>query len=164
MPALMLALVLGGCRAPGTTSTSSAAAVAEANAGDAGEAPAHFLTYEGMVAEYRATLATLSWPPGTKPDPNPLSTDMASNYEVGYGEGDAVDRWMCAWGDVYLKNRTKEPAVAKDALDHWATVTELPAWDGAYSDPHTREVILDAISKARLGDPSVLRSLQVANC
>jgi hypothetical protein len=164
LSALLLALVLGACRASGSTSARPAEAGPVANAGDAGEVPTHFLTYDEMVAEYRATLPTLSWPPDMTPNPDPMETDRSSNYEAGYGEGDAVYRWQCAWGDVYLQNRTKHPAVAKDALDHWASVTKLPAWNRSLSDPHTREVILDAISKARLGDPSVFQSIQVASC
>jgi hypothetical protein len=93
-----------------------------------------------------------------------MSTDRATSYEVGAGEGDAVARWQCAWGADYLSSTGARPAEAAAALDQWASITKLPAWDRAFSDPNTRRLLLDAIARARRGDPSLVRSLQAANC
>jgi hypothetical protein len=156
---LVLALVLGGCSA---LVTGLGAAGPASSVGGGGST--RVVSYDGFVAEYRASLSTLSWPAGVTPDPNPMNSDKSSAYEVGSGEGGAVARWMCAWGDVYLKNRTSNLTVARAALDEWASITRLPAWNRAYSDPNTQRLLLDAISKARLGDASVIQSLQTANC
>jgi hypothetical protein len=159
--AFVLALALGGCGASGGSGANPSGAGQSSSVAD-GQTKVE--SYYGMVKEYRATVSTLSWPAGITPDPNPLSTDKATDYEVGSGEGDATFRWMCAWSGEYLKNRSSNPNEAKAALDQWASITTLPAWNTSYSDPSMRQMLLDSISKARLGDPSVIQSFHTANC
>jgi hypothetical protein len=162
--AIAVAVALGGCGASFPIPARPAAVPLAAGRSGPSIAPTQMMTYDEMVAEYRATVPTLSWPAGVAPDPHPVTTDRSSSYEVGFGEMEAVDRWQCAWGGEYLANLATDHAAAAAALDQWASVTSLPAWDRAFSDPNTRRLLLDAIAKARRGDPSVIRSLQVANC
>jgi hypothetical protein len=127
-------------------------------------ATTNFLSYSGYVAEYRKSLKSLTWPGNVLPTAKPMNTDTTGSYEVGAGEGDAVAKWECAWSKEYLDNRSTYPAAAKLALKQYATIRQMPVWHRAYSDPHTQDVTNDAISKAELGDPSVIESLYRANC
>jgi hypothetical protein len=122
------------------------------------------LSYDGYVAEYRLALGTLTWPSGATPNPDPMNADRSANYEAGSGEGDAVARWQCAWSGDYLTHRASNPQAAQKALEVYGSIQTLPAWKRAYSDPNTRAVILDSLSKARLGDPSLIQQIYRANC
>jgi hypothetical protein len=162
--AVAVAVAVGGCGASFPIPPRQATVPLAAGHSGASIAPTKVMAYAEMVTEYRAALDTLSWPAGATPDPQPVSSDKSTSYEVGYGEMEAVSRWQCAWGGAYLANVGAHPAAAAAALDQWASITTLPAWDRAFSDPNTRRLLLDAIAKARHGDPSVIQSLQRANC
>lgn len=122
------------------------------------------LSYRGYVDEYHASLKTLTWPQGYTPPATPTIQDKSGSYEVGSGEGAAAGAWLCAWEGSYLKNRTQNPSMAKQALARLDKFDQLPAWTRAYSDPNTRKWILGAFDKARLGDPSGIAQDYKANC
>lgn len=122
------------------------------------------MSYDGYATEYRLALGTLSWPSGVTPGTDPMNADRLANYEVGSGEGDAVARWQCAWSKEYLTHRADNPPAAQKALEVYASIQTLPAWKRSYSDPNTRAVIIDSLSKARLGDPSAIQEIYRANC
>ena len=133
----------------------------------AGEAPVSdtkMVSHEGYAVEFRTAVQNLAWPKGYAKPTRVPNNDQSSTYQVGAGEGDAVGAWQCAWSGVYLKNKDTDKVKATEALDVYATIKTMNAWNAAFSDPSTRAVIENAIAKARLGDGSELQQMFSANC
>jgi hypothetical protein len=68
------------------------------------------------------------------------------------------DQWVCAWSGDWLESRLTDEARATADLQTLDKVKQIHAW--AYWDDPGRTIVLDAISKARLGDPEPMVNMR----
>jgi hypothetical protein len=109
-----------------------------------------------MQAEAQKEFNSLKWPPGVQMRTfPPAGTDRFQN---GYGISQIGDQWLCAWSGDWIDNRLTDEARAKQDLETLDGVQQIHGWK--YWDDPGHTVILDAISKAKLGDASPMVALR----
>ncbi len=119
-----------------------------------------FNSESGREAEQSAEIAKLAWPPEA-PMPSfarPPISQRETNYELGFGTTEADFAWFCSWSQEWLDTRTTNSKRATDALSKLDGIVHLEAWTTL--DPDGQQPMLDAISRARLGDAGAMQSIR----
>jgi hypothetical protein len=102
-----------------------------------------------VQAEARTEFNSLQWPPGVQMRTFPPAG--SDRFQAGFGIARIGDQWTCAWSGDWLDSRLTDEARAKNDLQTLDQVKQIHAW--AYWDDPGRAIVLDAIAKAKLGDP-----------
>lgn len=121
------------------------------------------VSWYGYAEEYRATGKSLTMPKGVPfPSAPPMSLGSSDDFEVGLGATDAVIVWNCAWGRSFLKAPEGSKAKAH-ALKMFTKIKDTASWRVGFDDG-SRQITLDAVASARLGDVSELRDVLDGQC
>lgn len=115
------------------------------------------LSESGMRAEASAEAASISWPPGASVA-WPVAPSSPTLYQPGVGTTEVDFAWACAWSKEWIVASTTDPARAENALRQLDGFKDLPVW--SRWDEAGRNLTLDAISRARLGDPAPMQRLR----
>ncbi|TXK16368.1 hypothetical protein [Homoserinibacter sp. GY 40078] len=122
-----------------------------------------FTDFGSAVDEYWETADEFELPDGYS-YPDPSFNDVSGSYQTGYGRGEAVRVWRCAWGTTYLTAFGEDPTTATEALEVFATIVDTDVFANSYDPASMQPVIRDAIERARLGDPSAMQSITDGGC
>lgn len=128
-----------------------------------GEGTQTFEDHSSAVDEYNETAETLELPEGIQ-FPEPRFADERGLYQSGYGAGEAVLVWNCAWGREYLEQRGVDDAAAAVALDKFAAIMDTETFKNTYDPVSAQPLFKKAVANAELGDPSLIQSLVDGGC
>ena len=134
----------------------------EAPVADASEETG-FLDYEAAQQEYRDAIERLGGPKGYT-YPEAFREDTGGLFQVGYGEGRAVYHWNCAWAREWLDARGNDPEAAAEALAQYESVIDTRVFRKSWDPESVQKPFLEAVEKAKLGDPSAIRRDVEINC
>lgn len=134
----------------------------EAPVADASEKTG-FLNYEAAQQEYRDAIERLVAPKGYT-YPEAFLDDTDGLFQVGYGEGRAVYHWNCAWAREWLDARGNDPEAAAEALAQYESVIETRVFRDSWDRESVQKPFLEAVEKAKLGDPTMIRRDVELNC
>lgn len=129
----------------------------------AAEATNTILDYAAAQREYADAVAKLPAPEGFS-YPAQFSARTDELFEEGFGEARAVTFWNCAWGQEWLLLRADDPAAAAEALNMYESVKDTDVFARLWDEVSIQQPFLDAIERARLGDPSRVQADVQANC
>jgi hypothetical protein len=129
--------------------------------GSAGTTPSTgFLDAGGLDGEYQAELSRLEFPPDMRAPARAPAEQSGAVYEPGLGTSSADFAWLCAWFAEFMVQRTRNQARATHALSVLDGFPKLELW--GQMDPGGRQTIVEAIAKARTGDPKAIVDQQDA--
>ncbi|MEV6964968.1 hypothetical protein AB0M47_07605 [Hamadaea sp. NPDC051192] len=125
-----------------------------------------------MVDEFWATTKTLDLPPGVYwPAKAPIAEPEVGSdgklhghsYEKGWGTATAQTMWYCAWQREWLSQFGHDNQRATTAYQKLLTFKSMDQYV-LYSDQGTRDFVDSTLSKAALGDPSLVQNNVNLNC
>jgi hypothetical protein len=130
------------------------------------------VTYDDMVAEWRAQQQTLELPPGAQwpdpppePEPEPDQEGVLRgwSYEAGVGKGIADQQWWCAWANEWLDQRGVDADRERAALETLRTLEDTYLYRESM-DSHSQQSMDERITAAELGDPTMIATYVELNC
>lgn len=123
-----------------------------------------FQGFPSVQAEYKTTLEKLTFPDDYTPPSETVEATPGTLYEKGEGIARAQNVWQCAWQGAYVKTLGQDETANTHALDMLDKALDMEFTSEEYLAKQSRELMIDDLKRARLGDASPIQASYKANC